>query len=164
MRSARGQCREPGGLAATAVAAGVAANRFGRRRILMWYFVLTAAADLAVFLVPDRPSSTSLGLTVLPGVGFGAMITGSYAYVKAVAPGRSLGPRGWACSGMFTDHRHAPSRASGGGPLAVVDWRWAFLIVPGMCLGEPGPPRLAFCRTMPARSARARSTSRASRS
>ena len=114
-------------IAATAVAAGVAADRFGRRRILMWSFVLTAAADLAVFLFPTGIVYV-VGLTV-SGVGFGAMITGSYAYVKAVAPGKSLG-LGLGLFGMFTTIVTLVT-SLGGGALAVR----------GLALGVPHRPR-----------------------
>lgn len=117
-------------IAATAVAAGVAADRLGRRRILMASYVLAVAANLAIFLVPS--GAVYLGGLLLAGVAYGAMITGSYAYVKAVAPGRSLG---WGL-GLFGMYMTIVSTVTSlcGGALTAVDWRWLFLVVPVMCV------------------------------
>ena len=117
-------------IAATAVAAGVAADRLGRRRVLMWSYVVAAVANLVVFLFPAGPVYLT-GLTVA-GIGYGAMITGSYAYVKAVAPGKSLG-MGLGLFAMFTTIVSIASTLAGGA-LAYVDWRWLFAVVPVMCL------------------------------
>ena len=116
-------------IAATAVAAGVAADRLGRRRVLMGSFAVAAAADLAVFLFPS--GAVYLLGNVVAGVGYGAMATGSYAYVKALAPGRSLG---WALGlfGIFTT-LVCTVTVLVGGALADDDWRWLFLMLPAMC-------------------------------
>ena len=117
-------------IAATAVAAGVAADRLGRRRVLMGSYVLAGGANLAIFVFPSGWVYV-VGL-VVAGLGYGAMLTGSYAYVKAVAPGKSLG-MGLGLLGMFTTIVTMVT-SLGGGALAYWDWRWLFLIVPAMCL------------------------------
>ena len=117
-------------IAATAIAAGVAADRLGRRRVLMGSFLVAGAANLVIFLVPS--GAVYLGGHIVAGVGYGAMATGSYAYVKALAPGKSLG---WALGlfGVFTT-LICTVTIFAGGMLADADWRWLFLIVPAMCL------------------------------
>ena len=116
-------------IAATAVAAGVAADRIGRRRVLMGSVVLAGLANLAVFAVPS--GLMYVGGLLVAGVGYGAMVTGSYAYVKAVAPGRGLG-MGLGLFGLFTSIVTLVTSLAGGA-LAYADWRWLFLIVPVMC-------------------------------
>lgn len=116
-------------IAATAVAAGVAADRLGRRRVLMGSFVIAGLANLAVFAVPS--GAVYIGGLLVAGVGYGAMVTGSYAYVKAVAPGRGLG-MGLGLFGLFTSIVTLVTSLTGGA-LAFADWRWLFLIVPVMC-------------------------------
>ena len=117
-------------IAATAVAAGVAADRLGRRRVLMGSYAIAGVANLAVFLFPS--GVVYLGGLIVAGLGYGAMITGSYAYVKAVAPDRSLG-LGLGLFALFTTVVTTVSTVAGGA-FATVDWRWLFLIVPAMCL------------------------------
>ncbi len=126
-------------IAATAVAAGVAADRLGRRRVLMASFVVAGAANLVVFAVPV--GAVYVGGLLLAGLGYGAMVTGSYAYVKAVAPGRGLG-MGLGLFGLFTSIVTLVTSLAGGA-LTYVDWRWLFLIVPVMCaIGLVLTPRL----------------------
>lgn len=117
-------------IGATAIAAGVAADRIGRRRLLMLSFVLTAAANIVVALAPNA-TVFILG-QALAGVGYGIMFTGSYAYVKAVAPAARLG---WFLGlfGLFTSLVTAMSSITGSF-LGDADWRMLFLLVPGMCL------------------------------
>ncbi len=117
-------------VAATAIAAGVAADRLGRRRVLMGSFAVAGAANLLIFAVPSGP--VYFAGHVAAGLGYSAMATGSYAYVKALAPGKSLG---WALGlfGIFTT-LVCTVTVFAGGALADVDWRWLFLVVPGMCV------------------------------
>jgi len=117
-------------IAATAIAAGVAADRLGRRRVLMGSFVVAGAANIVIFLAPA--GAAYLGGHIVAGVAYGAMATGSYAYVKALAPGKSLG---WALGlfGVFTT-LICTVTIFAGGSLADADWRWLFLVVPAMCL------------------------------
>lgn len=126
-------------IAATAVAAGVAADRLGRRPLLVASFVLAGAANLAIFLFPT--GWVYLGGLVVAGLGYSVMLTSSYAYTKAVAPGRSLG-MGLGLVGMFTTVI-VMATSLGGGALAAVGWRWLFLVVPVMCaVALPLTPRL----------------------
>jgi MFS family permease len=86
-------------MAATAMAAGVVADRLGRHRVLMGSFVIAGGANLAICLFPTGP--VYLGGLTLAGVGYSIMVTSSFAYVRAVAPGRSLG-WGLGLFGLFS--------------------------------------------------------------
>ena len=135
-------------LAATAIAAGVVADRLGRRRVLMWSYLLTSAACLAVVVAPSGPVYL-LG-NVLAGVGYGVILTASYAFVKAVAPPGGLG-RSLGLWGMYSIVI-ATVASLAGGLLAGVDWRLLFLVVPAMCapsalLTPRLLPRMARVRT-----------------
>lgn len=118
------------GLAATAVGTGLLADRIGRRRLLMWSFALVAVSAVAVAAAPNGWVYL-VGLLV-KGVGYGAMFCGSYAYVKAVAPGAGLG---WALGlfGMYTTIV-ACLGSTTAGLLAAVSWRLLFLVLPLMCI------------------------------
>ena len=116
-------------MAATAVAAGVAADRLGRRRLLVWACLLAVAACLAVVLVPAGP--VYLAGIAASGVAYGVMLTATYAYLAAVAPARGLGRAIglWGTSSILV----GTAASLAGGLLADVDWRLLFLVVPAMC-------------------------------
>ena len=76
-------------IAATAVAAGVAADRLGRRRMLLWSYGLAALANVAIVLIPS--GAAYLAGLFLAGVAYGVMLTATYAYVKVVASPEGLG-------------------------------------------------------------------------
>jgi len=126
-------------IAATAVAAGVAADRLGRRPLLMASFVLAGAANLAILFFPA--GWVYVACLVLAGLGYSVMLTSSYAYTKAVAPGRSLG-LGLGLVGMFTTVVVMATSIGGG---ARAGWGGG-----GLCRGGPvwggacfvRPPRL----------------------
>jgi predicted MFS family arabinose efflux permease len=117
-------------MAATAVAAGVAADRLGRRRLLSWSCILAAVACLAVVVVPAGP--VYLAGVAAAGVAYGVMLTGTYAYLTAVAPpgglGRAIGL--WGTSSILI----GTAASLAGGLLADVHWRLLFLVVPAMCV------------------------------
>lgn len=126
-------------IAATAVAAGVAADRLGRRRVLMWSYLLATAGCLLVVVAPS--GAVYLLGSVVAGVAYGLLLSASYAYVKVVAPpeglGRALGL--WGMSSILV----GTAAGLAGGLLAGVDWRLLFLVVPAMCLpGALLTPRL----------------------
>ena len=116
-------------IAASAVAAGVAADRLGRRRVLMCSYALAGVANLAIVLIPS--GAVYLAGTILAGVAYAVMLTATYAFVKVVAPARSLG-RALGLWGMYSIV-FATVASLAGGMLADVDWRWLFLVVPAMC-------------------------------
>ncbi len=116
-------------IAATAVAAGVAADRLGRRRILQWSYLLAAVACLAIVLIPS--GMVYLAGNFVAGVAFGVMLTATYALVKVVAPPACLG-KALGLWGMYSIV-FATAGSIAGGMLADVDWRWLFLVVPAMC-------------------------------
>ncbi|MEI6622266.1 MAG: MFS transporter [Actinomycetes bacterium] len=116
-------------LAATVMATGVLADRVGRRRVLMWSYLVASVGSLLTLITPGG----GLYLTgqALAGVGFGAMFSGSYAYVKKVAPGHRLG---WAL-GLFGAYASIITAIASisGGFLADYSWRALFAVVPIMC-------------------------------
>jgi hypothetical protein len=128
-------------MAATAVAAGVAADRLGRRRLLVWSCVLAAAACLAVVLVPATP--VYVAGVAAAGVAYGVMLTGTYAYLAAVATpgglGRAIGL--WGTSSILV----GTAASLAGGLLADVSWHLLFLVVPAMC----APAALLLPRMLP---------------
>jgi len=128
----RSACASAGSLAiaATAVAAGVAADRLGRRRILMWSYVLAGLANVAIVLIPW--GATYLAGLFLAGIAYGVMLTATYAYVKVVAPPGGLG-RALGLWGMYSIVFGSIASLAGG-MLASIDWRLLFLVVPAMCV------------------------------
>ncbi len=126
-------------IAATALAAGVAADRLGRRRVLMWSYALAGVANLAIVLIPS--AAVYLAGNILAGVAYGVVLTATYAFVKAVAPRGSLG-KALGLWGMYSIV-FATIASLAGGLLAGVDWHWVFLVVPAMCALSALPtPRL----------------------
>jgi len=128
-------------IAATAIASGVAADRLGRRRVLMWSYLLAGVAGMAIVLIPS--GAVYLAGSILAGVAYGVMLTATYACVKVVAPGGSLG-RALGLWGMYSIV-FATVASLAGGLLAGVDWRWLFLVVPAMCV----PSALLTPRLLP---------------
>jgi MFS family permease len=117
-------------IAATAIASGVAADRLGRRRVLMWSYALGGVAGLAIVLLPS--GAVYLLGNVLAGVAYGVMLTATYASVKVVAPAGSLG-KALGLWGMYSIV-FATVASLAGGMLADIDWRLLFLVVPAMCV------------------------------
>ena len=117
-------------VAATAVPAGLLADRIGRRRLLWWSFIVTGSANLLIALVPQAWSYL-LGL-ILAGLGYGAMGTSAYAYVKQIATGNSLG-RALGTLGVYISVLTFLANV-GGSALASVNWRLLFVVLPIMCL------------------------------
>jgi hypothetical protein len=88
-----------------------------------------SAAGLAIVLIPS--GAAYLAGNILAGVAYGVMLTATYAFVKVVAPGGSLG-KALGLWGMYSIV-FATAASLAGGLLAGVDWRWLFLVVPAMC-------------------------------
>jgi len=117
-------------IAATAVPAGLFADRIGRRRLLWWSFLVTGAANLLIALVPQAWSYL-VGL-IIAGVGYGAMGTSAYAYVKRIATGNTLG-RALGILGVYISVLTFLANV-GGSALANINWRLLFVVLPLMCL------------------------------
>lgn len=117
-------------IAATAVACGVAADRLGRRRVLMWSYILGTVACLAVCLIPS--GIVYLAGNVFAGIAYGMMLTATYAFIKAVTPADSLG-KAIGLYGMYSIVLGTVMSLAGG-VLAEIDWRYLYLIVPAMCV------------------------------
>ena len=116
-------------IAASAIALGVAADRLGRRRLLMWAYALAAGASLAVIVVPS--GVVYLAGNALAGAAYGVFLSATYAYLTAVVPrasvGRAIGL--WGMSSIVI----GTVASIGGSLLADADWRWLYAIVPAMC-------------------------------
>ena len=117
-------------VAATVIATGLAADRVGRRRVLMLSFAVAGIGSVMSLVAWDSLVYV-VGL-VVAGIGFGAMFSGSFAYVRQLAPGAALG---WAL-GLFGAYCSllAAAASIGGGALSAWSWRGMFLIAPAMCV------------------------------
>ena len=113
-------------LAATVLPFGVMADRLGRRKILMLALALTVVGDVIVAITPV--SAGYLAGRALAGIGVGAALAATFAYVRFVsAPGKlasALGMWNLAMVGIFI------AGALVGGELADSSWRLAMLLVP----------------------------------
>lgn len=113
---------------ATVVSSGLAADRLGRRRVLMFGLMLGILADIATAL-SATPWMYVIARCVV-GVSIGIVYTASFATLRAVASsgglGNALGIFG-AVAGltMLTE-------SFIGGSLASVQWRVAFLVIPAV--------------------------------
>ncbi len=124
-------------LAATVIAAGLIADRFGRRRVLLAALVLAAASDTLVALSP------SVGVFLVgracAGITLGAALSSAYAYVRVVAKDH-LG----TALGIFASGAMLTTLVGGltGGLVAEHSWRAAFLVIPAGALVLWVPARL----------------------
>ena len=113
-------------IAASVISTGLLADRIGRRRMLVWALAVATVGQLVVGLAPV-PAVYIAGQG-LSGVGLGAVYAAAFAYIQVLAaPGRLP-----AAVATFAAVSGASSVAItfGGGMLAGVDWRTAFLLVP----------------------------------
>jgi MFS family permease len=113
-------------LAATVLPFGVAADRLGRRRVMMVALVLAIVGDLIVALSPVT-SGYMLGRAIA-GVGVGAALAAAFAYVRFVAGTKDLASALglWNLAMVLTFMTGAVT----GGYLANHNWRLAMLLVP----------------------------------
>lgn len=117
-------------LAATVLASGIAADRLGRRRILVWAMLLAVAGDVLVALTPV--TAGYLAGRALAGIGVGAALAATFAYVRFVTPPERLG----SALGMWNAIMLALMIVGVliGGALADSSWRIAMLLVPVLAL------------------------------
>ena len=111
---------------ATVISSGLAADRLGRRRVLMWGLALGVFSELLTAL-SFSPWIYILGRS-LTGISIGIVFAAAFAYVRAVASegqlGNALGIFG-AVAGLTMI-----VESFLGGSLASIVWRAAFLVVP----------------------------------
>lgn len=113
-------------LAATVLPMGMMADRLGRRKILGAALILAIAGDVIVAMSPI--TAGYLAGRALAGIGVGATLAASFAYVRFVArPGKvaaALGLWNLVLVAFFIVGSLI------GGQLASIDWRIAMLLVP----------------------------------
>ncbi|MCH9667323.1 MAG: MFS transporter [Actinomycetia bacterium] len=113
-------------LAATVLAAGVAADRLGRRRVLICSVLLAVAGDVIVALAPV--TEVYLAGRALAGVGLGAALAATFAYVRFVTPASKITAALGLWSAIMIGLLIVASPI--GGALAAHSWRVAMLLVP----------------------------------
>lgn len=117
-------------LAATVLPMGMMADRLGRRKILGAALILAIAGDVIVAISPI--TAGYLAGRAIAGIGVGATLAASFAYVRYVArPGKvasALGLWNLVMVGFFI------AGSLVGGQLAGIDWRIAMLLVPAIAL------------------------------
>lgn len=118
-------------LAATAITTGMFCDRLGRRRILIFSLLFSAAGDLIVMAAPD--TAIFLLGRIIAGIGLGAVYGASFAFLKDFATSK-----GGLSAAMGTFM--ASGGAAGvlivfaGSSLAGIDWRLAYLVIPVLCI------------------------------
>lgn len=113
-------------LAATVLAAGVAADRLGRRRVLVGALLLAVIGDVVVAVAPV--TEVYLAGRALAGIGLGAALAATFAYVHFVTPGAKASAALGLWSAIMIGVLIVGSPV--GGAIAEVSWRAAMLLVP----------------------------------
>lgn len=117
-------------LAATVLPMGLLADRLGRRKVLMAALLLAAAGDA---IAAASPVSTGyLAGRAIAGVGLGAILAASFAYVRFVAPPNKVASALGVWNSVLVVFFISGSLL--GGALASSNWRLAMLVVPAFSL------------------------------
>ncbi|MHA7269754.1 MFS transporter [Arthrobacter sp. HLT1-20] len=117
-------------LAATVIPGGVLADRLGRRQVLAFSLLLAAAGQLVTALGAD--SLLFLLGRVISGVALGITFAAAYGMIRDVA---AEGDRGPALAKFNIANTVFPLMVVVlTGPLAAVNWRLAYLILPVVSL------------------------------
>lgn len=121
-------------VAATVLASGLAADRLGRRRVLIGAAVLAIIGNMTVAAAPA--ADVYLAGRGIAGIGLGATLAATFAYVRFVTPGPklSVGLGLWAAVMISVVIVGLPI----GGALAAESWRAAMLLVPAALIGLVG--------------------------
>ena len=130
-------------LALLLTVSGTIGERFGRRRVTRWTFVVYAAASLLCVAAPNL--GLFLSARVLQGLANAFITPLLIAGLTEVTPPARLG----RAIGVYTSFQAAGGAVApfAGGLAAAVDWRWAFVAVGVVSLllaarppaGEPRP-------------------------
>jgi MFS family permease len=117
-------------LAATVLATGLMADRIGRRKLMIWAMFLAVIGDLMAAFTPV--TAGYMAGRALAGIGVGAALAASFAYVRFVAPPEKVG----AFLGLWSATMMVVMTIGTliGGALATSSWRLAMLIVPVLAL------------------------------
>jgi len=115
-------------LAATVLAAGVAADRLGRRGVLIASMLLAVVGDVIVAIAPQ--AEVYLAGRALAGIGLGAALAATFAYVRFVTPA----PKVTAALGLWSAVMIGLLIVGSmiGGAVALSSWRVAMLLVPAL--------------------------------
>jgi MFS family permease len=121
-------------LAATVLASGLAADRLGRRRVLIAAAVLAFVGNVIVATAPV--AEVYLVGRAIAGIGLGATLAATFAYVRFVTPG----PKMSAALGLWAAVMIAMIIVGLpiGGALAAESWRAAMLLVPAVLIALVG--------------------------
>jgi MFS family permease len=113
-------------LAATVIPGGVLADRLGRRTVLAFSVLLAALGQLTSAFGPS-PSVFLLG-RIITGVALGTTFAAAYGMLKNVTSEADRGP----ALAMFSVANTVVPLVIlvSAGPVAAVNWRWAYLILP----------------------------------
>jgi MFS family permease len=117
-------------LAATVIASGVVADRLGRREVLAASVLLAAVGQLVTAFGPG--AVLFLSGRVITGIALGATFAAAYGMVKNVSSEAERGPSLALFSVVNTVFPLAIVMLAG--PLAALDWRFAYLILPVIAL------------------------------
>ena len=118
-------------LAATAITTGMVCDRLGRRRVLVFSLLFSAAGDLLVMVAPD--TAVFLLGRVIAGIGLGAVYGASFAFLKDFATGKG-GLSAAMGTFMASGGAAAVVIVFAGSSLAGIDWRLAYVVIPVLCV------------------------------
>lgn len=117
---------------ATLLASGALADRFGRRRALLFGNAVFAAASLLCAIAWDGPS---LWLARgVQGVGAAFVITGSFALIAGLCPAPAARARAFGLAGIVSGVAMAIGPTLGGVVATWPGWHWIFLANLPVCL------------------------------
>ena len=117
-------------LAATVLPMGLLADRLGRRKVLMASLLLAAAGHILAAASPV--SAGYLAGRAIAGVGLGAILGASFAYVRFVAPPNKVASALGVWNSVLVVFFIAGSLL--GGALASTSWRLAMLVMPAFAI------------------------------
>lgn len=117
-------------LAATVIPGGVLADRLGRRTVLAFSLLLATIGQLITAAGPDQ--TLFLVGRVITGIALGATFAAAYGMIKNVASAAERGPALAKFNIVNTVFPLAVLLITG--PLAAINWRLAFLILPVVSL------------------------------
>lgn len=117
-------------LAATVIPGGVLADRLGRRKVLAMSLILASVGQIVTAIGPD--STVFLLGRVITGVALGTTFAAAYGMIKDIVPTDDRGPALAKFNIVNTVFPLIVVVITG--PLAAVNWRLAFLILPVVSL------------------------------
>jgi EmrB/QacA subfamily drug resistance transporter len=121
--------------------AGALADRYGRRRAMLFGNAIFALASLACGMAWDGP--TLLVARVMQGVGSAFIVTGGFALIAGVYVQAKARMDAFALLGVMSGVAMASGPTIGGLVSSWIGWRWIFLVnLPICAVVAWGVPRL----------------------